>query len=155
MATLKQAAIDLPEVTRRVSRATRAKRKVADWEGIGCLLFRSEWGGFICRMCFGKVNSRPSKVKTCVGLNTAAIKLVECGKANNHELWVGRQVGGAYAGSPMFICNNCGACASAQCNTRKKPCSRSSGVRRYRHARFMGGRHLRLKDAPLLSLRHV
>ncbi len=37
LATLKKAAIDLPEVPRRVSRAARAKLKVTDWEGIGCL----------------------------------------------------------------------------------------------------------------------
>ena len=114
LATLKQAAIDLPEVARRVSRANRAKLKVLDWEGIGCLLVQSQWGGLVCQMCFSKVDARPTGVKRCTGLNTAAIKVIECGKANDHDLWVGRQVGGAYAGSPMFMCKNGGAYASAQ-----------------------------------------
>ncbi len=62
LATLKQAAIDLPEVPRRVSRAARARRVNADWEGFGCLLVQSDEGGLICKMCFGKVAKRPGKV---------------------------------------------------------------------------------------------
>ncbi len=65
LATLKQAAVDLPDVPGKVSRATGSQRKTADWEGIGCLLFDSiGGGGLICKMCFGKVANRilpPSK----------------------------------------------------------------------------------------------
>ncbi len=45
LSTLKLAAVGLPEVPRRVSRATKAKLKVGDWEGIGCLLIQSQGGG--------------------------------------------------------------------------------------------------------------
>ena len=79
LATLKQAAIDLPEVPRRVSRAVRAKRKTADWAGFGCLLVPSEWGGLICKVCFGKVERRSVAVTKCVGLNTAARQVMQVG----------------------------------------------------------------------------
>jgi hypothetical protein len=141
LATLKKAAIDLPEVPRRVSRANKARLKVADWEGIGCLLVPSLWGGLVCQMCFSKVDARPKGVKRCSGLNTAAVKVIECGKGNDHDLWVGRQVGGAYDGSPMFMCKNCGAYASAQCKALKKVCTRSWGGRHNGYRRFMRGEH--------------
>ena len=98
-------------------------------------------GGLIRQMCFRKVNHRPAKVIKCCGLNTAARKMVECGKSNDHDLWVGRQVGGAYDGSPLFMCKVCGAYASAQCKALKRPCTRSWGGRRNGFVRFMGGRH--------------
>ena len=127
MATLKQAAVDLPEVPRRVSRATRASRKTADWEGVGCLLFKSSGEGLVCRMCFSKVDKRPVQVMRCSGLNTAARQVSRCGKENKHELWVGRILGGTYEGSPLFICKICGAYASSQCKSLKKTCPKEWG----------------------------
>ncbi len=71
---------------------------------------------------------------------------MECGKTNDHDLWVGRQVGGTYDGSPLFLCKVCGAYASAQCKALKRPCTRSWGGRRNGFVRFMGGRHPCLKN---------
>jgi exonuclease III len=141
LAILKQAAIDIPEVPRRVSRAVRAARKTADWEGFGCLLVPSVWGGLICKVCFGKVETRSAKVTKCKGLNAAARKVIACGGTHGHALWVGRQVGGAYDGSPLFMCRSCGAYATAQCKALKKPCTRSWGGRLNGYNRFMVGKH--------------
>jgi exonuclease III len=141
LATLKQAAIDLPEVPRRVSRAARCQRKTADWEGVGCLLFDSIGGGLICKMCFGKVANRSVKVVRCTGLNTAAKQVAKCGQSNGHDLWVGRQVGGSYGGSPLFICRGCGAYAAAQCKALKHKCARAWGGRRNGCNRFFAGKH--------------
>ena len=141
LATLKQASIDIPEVPRRVSRVTRARRRTADWEGFGCLLVPSVWGGLICKVCFSKVANRSVKVTRCQGLNAAARKVIACGGTHDHGLWVGRQVGGAYDGSPLFICRNCGAYAAAQCKALGKQCTKSWGGRRTGLCRFYAGKH--------------
>ena len=141
LATLKQASIDIPEVPRRVGRVTRARRRTADWEGFGCLLVPSVWGGLICKVCFSKVASRSVKVTRCQGLNAAARKVIACGGTHDHGLWVGRQVGGAYDGSPLFMCRACGAYATAQCKALKKPCTRLWGARLTGYNRFMAGKH--------------
>jgi len=122
LATLKQAAMDVPEVPRSAIKVPNGRRKTADWEGVGCILVASQAGGFVCKMCFGKYATRTIKVKVCSGLNTAARKVAACGQAQGHDLWVGRQVGGNFEGSPLFMCRGCGAYASVQCKQLKSEC---------------------------------
>jgi hypothetical protein len=141
LATLKQAAIDVPEVPRSAIRVPIGRRKTADWDGVACVLVASQAGGFVCKMCFSKFASRSTRVKLCSGLNNAAKKVAAFGHAQGHELWVGRQVGGQYDGSPVFMCRGCGAYASLQCKQLKAACSSEWGGRRNGHKRFMAGKH--------------
>ena len=100
LATLKQASVSIADVPTRVSRATRARRRTADWEGVGCLLAPSDWGGLICKICFGKVHGRARRVTRCHGLNAAARQVIACGVTHEHDLWVGVQVGGGVRRRP-------------------------------------------------------
>jgi hypothetical protein len=141
LATLKQAAIELPDVPRRASRAERLKRRTADWEGVGCVLVASLGGGLVCRMCFRQVGQRTKQVARCQGLNTATRQIAANAQGKGHELWVGRRVGGTLDGAPLFMCRGCGLFASVKCKGLKDQCPREWGGRSNGHKRFMDGRH--------------
>jgi hypothetical protein len=139
LARLKEAAVNLPKVPLRKKGSRRARR--AEWEGAGCLLFKSKTDGLVCRMCFSRSTARRKKVKICQGLNSAARQVAQHGNAKGHSMMVGRQLGGALDGAPMFMCKACGAYATAKCVSIKLPCPNLWGGRRTGFNRFMSGKH--------------
>jgi hypothetical protein len=141
LATLKQAAIDVPEVPRTTAKVPSGRRKTADWEGTACVLVASKLGGFVCQMCYSKYASRTVRVRQCTGLNAAARKVAAFGHAQGHALSVGRIVGGKFDGCPLFMCGRCGSYASSQCKQLKSECLAEWGGRRNGHTRFTDGKH--------------